>query len=467
MTFNDLTLLPSQNNLLQRLQHASFYGEQLLFLTGQNGSGKTTLITFLINELEAFSSALVLCPKHCNNSEIRRKILVQLLTEPVFDDEISLAETLLKFADSLPQSCFIVLDDVHHLSIELIAECIVMSQLSIPGKLISVTLTTTADYFHYIFDQLTHLQKEKLLPIHVDALTNQEKETLYYTLLSRSDQIPFTPKEIVKNQLEQLPGTPQEVVNLIELSLHGKVEKPNQRLKYRLVFTVMLALFILSAGYALLPHEVVKHYQAKPEPLVMAVTTKSSWIADYGDTLLANLSKEKPALSVVVKNNADEFMHVKTVPLNVTKTKIVQLEHHLKTSKPAITDDLLSNKAEKIEVVEILDTIKPITLQPAVKVKPEVIQSAPTGFTLQLASVRERESLNVILERLKAEPDIIVTRNGKLWIVFLGEYSDVNLARTKSQQIVDKYQFTRPWIRQWKDLAAYQRQDGFSARDIP
>ena len=84
MIFKDSILLPSQENLVQRLQHVSLYGSQLLVVTGQNGSGKTTLITSLISELDEFSSALVLCPKHCDNSEIRRKILVQLLTDPVF-----------------------------------------------------------------------------------------------------------------------------------------------------------------------------------------------------------------------------------------------------------------------------------------------------------------------------------------------------------------------------------------------
>lgn len=466
MNFRDLILLPSQDNLLQRLQHVSLYGEQLLVVTGQNGSGKTTLITFLINELEAFSSALVLCPKHCNNSEIRRKILIQLLTEPVFDDEIPLAETLLNFSDSLPQSCFIVLDDVHNLSIELIAECIVMSQISIPGKLISVTLTTTEDYFHYIFDQLADIQKEKILPINVEPLTNDEKEILYYTVLIRSDQVPFTPKQVVKNQLEQQSGTPQEVVNLIELSLHGKDKKSNKYPKYKLALVAMISVcFIVLAGYLLLPHEVVEKYRAKPEPLVMAALSKGDWLADYGENFLGHLSTKKQVLSVVAQNNSNEFTYQKSLLLDVKKTKTLQIEHSLKASKPdAIDEHLLSNK---VDVVEGLDTIKPAKLKLVVKVKSDVIQPSLTGFTLQLASVQKMESLNSILTRLKGEPDIIVARNGKSWIIFLGEYTDINLARTKSQQMIDKYQFTSPWIRQWKDLAGYQRQDDFSARDIP
>ena len=76
MSLTGSTLLPSQEALLNRLQHISLYGQQLIVLTGEEGAGKTTLVTALLTELEEFSSALVICPKYCDSAEIRRKILV-------------------------------------------------------------------------------------------------------------------------------------------------------------------------------------------------------------------------------------------------------------------------------------------------------------------------------------------------------------------------------------------------------
>lgn len=119
MTFQTAILLPSQESLLHRLQHVVLYGQQLTVLTGETGAGKTTLATALVDTLDDVSSALVVCPQHVDSAEIRRKILVQLLTEPVFDDELPLPETLLRLGDALPSHSHIVLDDAQYLPLEL------------------------------------------------------------------------------------------------------------------------------------------------------------------------------------------------------------------------------------------------------------------------------------------------------------------------------------------------------------
>ncbi|MDN5370275.1 MAG: DamX protein, partial [Shewanella sp.] len=104
-------LLPSQEALLYRLQHLACYGEQLVLLTGAVGAGKTTLITALANELEDYNLALVACPQHASAAEIRRKIIMQLLPDPLFDDETPLVDTLLRFVPQLQKPLHILLDD--------------------------------------------------------------------------------------------------------------------------------------------------------------------------------------------------------------------------------------------------------------------------------------------------------------------------------------------------------------------
>ncbi len=469
MTFKDSILLPSQENLLQRLQHVSLYSGQLLAVTGHNGSGKTTLITSLINELDEFSSALVLCPKHCDNSEIRRKILVQLLTEPVFDDETPLPETLLRYASSLPQSCFIVLDDADHLSIELIAECIVLSQLSIPGKSVSITLTTTEEFFYHLVEQLPESHQENLLSINIEPLTIEEKEALYYTLLSRSDQVPFTPREIVRTQLEKQSGTPQEVVNLLELSLLGKEDEPPKRSKYKLVLSIFLLCAIALIGYLYLPSEGIEERKPNPERLVMDTPSKVNILAEYGENLLVGSDLEKHALFAGGQNIIDSLMISTLGPL---MEGVIPRQSELVLNKTVEeVADLPSTEMDKVEVFEGLNKITSTELVSEDKVEHEVEQQAsqswPKGFTLQLASVKKLESLNNVLKRFDDEQDLVVARNGNVWVVLVGKYANMNLARIKSKQMVVKYQFTAPWIRQWKDLTGYQIQDALPARDIP
>ncbi|WP_065188419.1 ATP-binding protein [Shewanella woodyi] len=463
MTFKDSILLPSQENLLQRLQHVSLYGQQLLVVTGQNGSGKTRLITSLINELDDFSSALVLCPKHCDNSEIRRKILVQLLTDPVFDDETPLAETLLRFADSLPQSCFIVLDDAHHLSIELIAECIVLSQLSIAGKSISITLTSTEEFFYHLVEQLPETQQDNLLSINIEPLTAQEKEALYYTLLSRSEQAPFTPREIVRAQLEKQSGTPQEVVNLLELALHGKEVEVPKSAKYKWIISITLLLLLSLGAYLLLPKEARDEKISSPAKLVLDSSSEMNWLANYGKNLLeADFSAEK-------KEGKAELISSNTASVDSTLTQqAASTEPQSEPDKGKMVDESTSLvNHDEVEVFKGLGEIKSSQLPHKVNVEPKIEPIALKGYTLQLASVKKQESLDNLLKRFSDESDVKVARYGEFWVVLLGEFSDINLARIKSKQMVNKYQLTAPWIRQWKDLSGYKVQDSIPARDIP
>lgn len=82
MVATEELLLPSQEALLQRLQHLACYGQQLVLLQGQAGAGKTRLLTALANVLDEHNLALVSCPQHADAAEIRRKLLIQLLPDP-------------------------------------------------------------------------------------------------------------------------------------------------------------------------------------------------------------------------------------------------------------------------------------------------------------------------------------------------------------------------------------------------
>lgn len=133
MTFQGQVLLPSQEALVERLHHVASYSDQLLVLVGAHGSGKTTLLTALATDFDESNAALVICPMHADNAEIRRKILVQLVSSPIFDDEISLAETILRVAPKQSKPLHIIIDDAHLLSKELWAECIILNQVQCAG----------------------------------------------------------------------------------------------------------------------------------------------------------------------------------------------------------------------------------------------------------------------------------------------------------------------------------------------
>lgn len=480
MTLKNSILLPSQETLLQRLQHVSLYGQQLLVVTGAYGSGKTTLVTSLLNELDEFSSALVTCPKHSDCSEIRRKILVQLLSEPVFDDEIPLPETLLRLSGALPQASCIVLDDAHYLPMEIIAECIVLSQLSIPGKSLSVALTTTADFFDDLVTQLPEQQQGVLLSINIESLSFQEREALYYTLLSRSEQVPFTPREIVKEQLQKQSGSPQEVVNLLELALHGEPEFPQSPGWHKMAIVGVLIFLSLLVGYLLLSKEEGREVIGGPEKTVFEVEPKSSILYQYGERLMAGyfiLHQTLPVIDTKEESSPSEEVAHETL-LEGADVSEISNDSGTKASEVALVTGTEAEELTTIEVFKGLDDIESTQLSSSViEVKrddkePKLTERLNseqwiTGYTLQLASVRKVKSLYNILNQLQGETGIKVARYKQRWIILLGQFPTSGLAHKKARNIVEKHQLNAPWVRSWKDLVDYELQDSLPARDIP
>ncbi|WP_394148431.1 AAA family ATPase [Shewanella atlantica] len=466
---------------MQRLQHVSLYGQQLLVLTGSSGSGKTTLVTSLLNELDEFSSALVTCPKHCDCSEIRRKILVQLLSEPVFDDEIPLPETVLRLSGALPSASCIVLDDAHHLPMEVLAECIVLSQLSIPGKAISVALTTTHDFFEHLLNQLPEQQHETLLSIGIDPLSFQEREALYYTLLSRSDEDPFTPREIVKEQLGKQSGTPQEVVNLLELALHGEPDTPVSRkwYKWALAGVVISLCFIL--GYQLLSVEDREASPYIPEKTVLEPESGPSFLYGYGEQLLSGYFIVHQTLPVEPSRVREQLAEVKTEPDGEVASEAEAGDESQPITESAAEPGLsvASDELSSVEEFEGLAEIEPTELTSVDSKEAAANDEAGSaadhtnkepevkGFTLQLASVRQPGSLDNILDILQSEKGVKVARYQQKWVVLLGHFDTWAQADKKAQDLVAKYQLNTPWIRSQKNLVGYELQDSLPARDIP
>lgn len=170
MTFQGQVLLPSQEALIQRLHHVASYSDQLLVLVGGQGSGKTTLLTALATDFDDSNAALVICPMHADNAEIRRKILVQLMSSPIFDDEIPLAETILRVAQNQSKPLHIIIDDAHLLSKELWAECIILNQIQCAGQRIAVTLTVPPAFLADLLPQLPDSLRRQILPISIEPL---------------------------------------------------------------------------------------------------------------------------------------------------------------------------------------------------------------------------------------------------------------------------------------------------------
>lgn len=472
MAFSDSTLLPSQDALLHRLLHISQYGEQLMVLTGEEGAGKTTLVTALLSELELYSSALVICPKHCDSAEIRRKLLVQLLSDPVFDDEIPLPESLLSVVDSLPAASCIVLDDAHFLPLEIWAECIVLSQMNLGNKSVKIVMTSPIEFFDDVAAQLPEPLLEQVLPIHIDSLEQAEREGLYYTLLSRSEQQPFTPRDIVKNRLVLQRGTPKEVVGLLELALNGDEQPEPIKSQLRTIVSVaFLSIALLLLGWLLLDAGVDNKTLASTE-VKFAIDARfqaesdNQFLVEYASRLLAGYVRGSKPQSLPSTSHKAPFESVAAdspavnEPEAVATYKVNPVERFAQESEPSVKN---ANGVQTDSDSQLTET----TTAPNPKEPQVSLPSKPAqGYTLQLASVKQVDSLYKMLAALKDIPEVRVARYQQRWVVLFGEFNSAQAAKQQALLLTTKTGISAPWIRTWQDLNEYELQDVLPSREI-
>ncbi|WP_076541981.1 ATP-binding protein [Shewanella sp. UCD-KL21] len=508
MDIQQTLLLPSQEALVQRLQHIASYSEQLVLVSGAKGSGKTTLVTALASELDNYNSALVICPMHADSAEIRRKILIQLISSPIFDDTLPLSDTLIRIQSSLSKPLHIIIDDAHLLPKELWAECIVLTQIRCADKPVSLTFTVTTESFAE-FNELTKTMKDLLLHVEVEPLSLAEREGLYRTLLVRSNKTPFIPREIIQSQIEKQTGTPTEVIELLKLALEDKVEEPKRWPKYfpLAVISLLLCLTLGIVGFfynepaaeSIEANQVnFRAYQAPGSAaqwanyhygqslllpwLQLHFPSQQSLIAAHEPTnLVLQLLTEQQILTSTTKSGAVEieaantqldYQSVDTVAGELVAGELVVGElvvgelvaGELIAAELVVNEDI--DTAEVDETLVIIETDKlQLTDNSAALSNTDDNATANealaelqyrAGYTLQLASVIDPKSLNSILLKLDNETAVIRANYNKRHVVLFGQFNNASQAQDKALKLQAELGLSAPWVRKFSDLQGYQ-----------
>lgn len=517
MTLPESILLPSQEALLLRLQHISLYGEQLILLIGEQGAGKTTLITALLNELDEHSLALVTCPKHCDIHEIRRKVLIQLLKEPVFDDELTLSESLQQAAETLPNAIGIVIDDADYLPQEMWAECLALSQLSLADTSIRVICTSVSQFLPLLLAQLSASQAELLLPISIEPLAFEERQSLYDALLIRSEQSPFIVQDIVFDKLLAQKGTPLEVVSLLEIALLDEpemVKKVSTKMKWGgalLCFVMFVGgmVFVLSSGSRSVINsnglsQTVEDkstsfvaIEAKKQPKATLVRKRETFLlpqtddglkANDDDTIVSS-----PSLLVIEEGetglNATEIEVFSVSPsiefsqldeLSAPLLKVAQMSQVTVDDVKEPVDGVTGNKDVKRVLMEgVISSSSKNALKVVKKQSPDIsehqssiiwptlMSTKPTqGYTLQLANVTKLETLYRLLTKVKDVDGVSVAQYKQGWLILVGQFDKKEFANKKSLYLTEKYKLNKPWVRRWTDLNAYELKVSVPSREI-
>jgi DamX protein len=479
------------------LQHMASYSEKLLVLCGAKGSGKSTLAAALASELEEINSALVVCPQHVDSNEIRRKILIQLISDPIFDDELPLTDTLLRIQSYLTKPLHIIIDDAHLLPKVLWAECILLSQMSCGGKHVSVTFTIESQFWQPLLNELGKAVDDSVLQVIVDPLPITEREALYQSLLLRSEQDAFTPRNIVSGLLEKQGGTPAEVVSLLATALETKnAVKTSPKRHSRLISLVGVLAALLAWWLFTNPslwNEGKPLGFSKVKFASDVERLQDTWLIEYGKQLLSHywwqrnsplnryLSPGEPLPASADKVSDKTRLNTQGVNAQSTQAQKQIIQEHITS-----TDTVLAPRQLNSETSPPLAKLAPVSVvgnQPAVVKNTEVVPAstqakvvavkhpsslvkvtpvtnlgtAPykNGYTLQLANVTQRASLRPILTQIPRSELVIHASKPGHFLLFVGNFSSEAQARSKAAEL-KRLGLGDPWLRRWADLQQYR-----------
>ena len=264
MVERTLISLPSQLQLIERLQHLIYLSSSLIFVSGESGSGKTTVTENLSNvlssDLQQVYVSLATAPTAV---KLRQQIISKLYDKALFNAEDSLLDSILRLRENQSKSRnrLIILDDAENLPADFIIElCELFSapeltELNSLNILLLGDAKSTRSALEYI---ATHLSSgfqatlnhiEVMLPI----LTTEEANAL---LLHNFSQVGYKAKlehqDALNRQLSLCHGNPKKIIKLADDLSQGLLEPDIFSWRKTPLPAVLLMLFLVAivAGLA-------------------------------------------------------------------------------------------------------------------------------------------------------------------------------------------------------------------------
>ena len=484
-------LLPSQESLVERLIHNISYAEQLQLVCGEQGSGKSFLLKSLNRTIEDKLTVLLSCPLHAADAEIRRKILLPLLADPVFDDEIALSDSLSDLGATLTKPIVILIDDAQRLSNALWAELIGLSQLSIAGRFVSVLASVTLEFEAQLNESLPESYQSLLSSLYIEALNQQEQDALYYSLLGQSDG--FENHLIAKPDFNQGNIYPKDIVTAFVQPINEQGQDTRKTTPITSLILICATLFVLVVlawfyqqpllKFVGINDDVVPTVDELPktkEPLLGQPIKEASKIfapvdkVKRNDENLSRIEKEQVSDEAKVfeeRNSEDTESKPKKAesleqltpeqPSKALKTNTVGLTEN--TSQSSTQHEQANDKAKLVQPRVDVAVVEKSKVEPEIGSVPlkthEVYIPNPESYTLQIATVSKQRSLNNLLKELSTYSDVRIGKQKNRWVVVVGEFKNYQLAKTFEAQLIKETKLPKPWIRKWKALSKLELQN--------
>ncbi|MDN2664036.1 AAA family ATPase [Psychromonas sp. 14N.309.X.WAT.B.A12] len=228
MVERTLISLPSQLQLLERLQHHIYLSSSLIFITGETGSGKTTLTENLSNTLPPDLKQVYLSLSNVATVPVlRQKVIEQLFDRALFNAQDKLVDSVERLQEefSQPQNRLLILDNAHLLPTDFLIElCELLASFELTEEttvnvMLLVDPASTKHFLSYLDSHLVERLSHRVnrLELVLPALTIQEATAL---LVHNFQQMGYEAKlqhqDALNHQLHLCAGNPKKIILLAE-----------------------------------------------------------------------------------------------------------------------------------------------------------------------------------------------------------------------------------------------------------
>ena len=402
-------LLTSQEDILARLVHNINYGDGLVVLSGEKGSGRTTIAISLLEELDVYNQALITCPEHMKLTEVRQKIVEQLFVNPLFNEDDPLPDTLLRLANGRSQSMLIIFDDASSLSSDIVEEVLLLSHLQSQGIRLRVMFVTHTERALELKQKLPKKYGCQVLIFDVPLLSDKESADLYQRLIARTTVQPPVSLGAVHRYLNKTEQTPAQVIEVVQFALHTpEILTQNKGLLF--YFLSGSLIFILLAFFG-----------------------AWIWLMDLRDDVQQDIKKIE-----VLTSDEQPIEKFKPEPLEHTEEE---------TNLPA--DPVINNPVDD-EQTETLGYLEPPQLLEDHFKRENYKATWPSlGYTVQIASVKNLDSLSSTWFELNERSDLFLFKRSNRFILMMGRYQNMEEAQ---KAVMELGLDDTTWIRRWSSI---------------
>ncbi|RJG42349.1 AAA family ATPase [Motilimonas pumila] len=277
--------LPSQLQLVDRLQHLIFFSSSFTFVSASSGSGKTTVIQRLLSSDELIANqSLLNCQVDANEAKCREILLSQVVTEPLFNPSDPCGETLFAMLEGQQAELVFVIDDAHHLPAAIVAELwliLLENKFKKLNHKINVVMFGEPVWCQQQVQLLHGKTDEPPIEMELAPLTEQECHQFVRGLFQRANyHAKIENNAAIERQIDNCNGNPAKLQQVVDIIVNAPAAKEDKKVKRNaqplLLAGVIAAVLLMTSGifYLLLPSE--QEQPAKNEILASDIVESAS-----------------------------------------------------------------------------------------------------------------------------------------------------------------------------------------------